>query len=165
MAQSETPRLPTPAAALDYATDAWQRSVLFLDVMRRRAAQYEAHASELAPNVLDYAAELVIDGRKLARPVNYVLARIVPPEGTAIDPRKRPFVVVDPRAGHGPGIGGFKADSEIGVAMKAGHPAYFVGFLPDPVPGQAILDIASAEEMEGIVDEETLKQNGRIPGL
>ena len=47
MAQSETPRLPTPAAALDYATDAWQRSVLFLDVMRRRAAQYEAHAAEL----------------------------------------------------------------------------------------------------------------------
>ena len=47
-------------------------------------------------------------------------------------PKKRPFVVVDPRAGHGPGIGGFKADSEIGVAMKAGHPCYFIGFLPDP---------------------------------
>jgi pimeloyl-ACP methyl ester carboxylesterase len=145
MVERETPRLPSPAAAAEYLTDAWQRSILFLDVMRRRAAQYEAHAAEPAPNVLDYHAELVLDGRKLARPVNYLLARIVPPEGAEIDANKRPFVIVDPRAGHGPGIGGFKADSEIGVAMKAGHPAYFVGFLPDPEPGQTILDIAAAE--------------------
>ena len=69
----------------------------------------------------------------------------MPPEGGAIDDRKRPFVIVDPRAGHGPGIGGFKADSEIGVAMKAGHPAYFIGFLPEPQPGQTILDVAAAE--------------------
>ena len=62
-----------------------------------------------------------------------------------MDQRKRPFVVVDPRAGHGPGIGGFKADSEIGVAMRAGHPCYFVGFLPEPVPGQTIEDIMVAE--------------------
>ena len=145
MAERETPRLPTATAAAEYLTDAWQRSILYLDVMRQRAAQYEAHAAEVAPNVLDYRAELVADGRKLARPVNYLLARIVPPEGVTIDQTKRPFVVVDPRAGHGPGIGGFKADSEIGVAMKAGHPAYFIGFLPDPVPGQTILDVAAAE--------------------
>jgi hypothetical protein len=54
-------------------------------------------------------------------------------------------VVVDPRAGHGPGIGGFKADSELGVAMRAGHPCYFVGFTPDPMPGQTIEDIMHAE--------------------
>jgi hypothetical protein len=141
----EIPRLPSPAAAIEYWTDAWQRSILFLDVMRQRAAQYEAHIAELAPNVLDYRAELILDGRTLARPVNYLLAGIVPPEGVTIDPRKRPFVIVDPRAGHGPGIGGFKADSEIGVAMKAGHPAYFIGFLPEPLPGQTILDIIAAE--------------------
>jgi pimeloyl-ACP methyl ester carboxylesterase len=97
------------------------------------------------PHVLDYSAELVIDGRTLKRPVNYLLVRIVPPKGVEIDLKRRPFVVVDPRAGHGPGIGGFKADSEIGVAMKAGHPCYFVGFLPDPMPGQTIEDIARAE--------------------
>ena len=73
------------------------------------------------------------------------LCVIVPPAGVEIDPKLRPFIVVDPRAGHGPGIGGFKADSEIGVAFKAGHPCYFVGFLPDPVPGQTIEDIARAE--------------------
>ena len=145
MAQDDSPRLPSPAAAAEYWIDAWQRSVLFLDVMRRRATQYEAHAAEVAPNVLDYKAELVVDGRRLDRPVNYLLTRIVPPKDVTIDPRKRPFVIVDPRAGHGPGIGGFKADSEIGVAIKAGHPAYFIGFLPDPVPGQTIECIARAE--------------------
>jgi hypothetical protein len=146
MAESrDLPGLPSPGAAAGYWIDAWQRSVLFLDVMRRRAAQYEAHAAEVAPNVLEYQAELVLDGRSLAKPVNYLLASIVPPEGIEIDPRKRPFVIVDPRAGHGPGIGGFKADSEIGVAMKAGHPAYFIGFLPDPMPGQTIFDVAAAE--------------------
>ena len=137
--------LTNPVEAAAYAVDAWQRSVLFLDVMRRRAVENEAHRAEVAPNVLDYKAELVLDGRRLERPVNYLLARILPPEGVEIDPRKRPFVIVDPRAGHGPGIGGFKADSEIGVAMKAGHAAYFIGFLPDPMPGQTILDITDAE--------------------
>ncbi len=130
---------------VEYMVDAAQRSVLFWDVMRQRGNQYHEHLAKVAPNVLSYAAELVIDGRTLERPVNYALARIVPPKGVEIDPTRRPFVVVDPRAGHGPGIGGFKADSEIGVALKAGHPCYFVGFLPEPVPGQTIEDIARAE--------------------
>jgi pimeloyl-ACP methyl ester carboxylesterase len=128
-----------------YGIDAAQRSVLFWDVLRQRGNQYREHIAENAPHVLDYKVELVVDGRKLDRPVNYALVRVVPPDGVNINPKLRPFVVVDPRAGHGPGIGGFKADSEIGVAFKAGHPCYFVGFLPEPVPGQTIGDIACAE--------------------
>jgi hypothetical protein len=133
------------APALEYMVDAAQRSVLFWDVMRQRGNQYREHLAQRAPHVLDYEVELLVDGRTLAWPVNYALVRIVPPAGVEIDPTRRPFVIVDPRAGHGPGIGGFKADSEIGVAFKAGHPCYFVGFLPDPVPGQTIEDIARAE--------------------
>src|SRR5579864_2591992 len=133
------------APAFEYMIDAAQRSVLFCDVMRQRSNQYREHLAEKVPHVLDYKAELVMDGRTLELPVNYLLVRVVPPRGAEIDHRRRPFVVVDPRAGHGPGIGGFKADSEIGVAMKAGHPCYFVGFLPDPMPGQTIEDIARAE--------------------
>ena len=133
------------APAIEYMVDATQRSVLFWDVMRQRGNQYHEHMAKVAPHVLSYAAEIVIDGRTLERPVNYALARIIPPKGVDIDQRRRPFVVVDPRAGHGPGIAGFKADSEIGVAFKAGHPCYFVGFLPDPVPGQTLEDIARAE--------------------
>ena len=133
------------APAIEYATDAFQRGILFLDVMRERGNAFREHAAETAPHVLDFDVELIIDGRTLARPVNYVLARILPPDGMSIEPALRPFVVVDPRAGHGPGIGGFKADSEIGVALQAGHPCYFVGFLPEPMPGQTIEDIARAE--------------------
>jgi pimeloyl-ACP methyl ester carboxylesterase len=142
----ETPALGNLfASALEYLVDAGQRSILFWDVMRQRGNQYREHMAGPVPHVLDYQAELIIDGRKLERPVNYCLARIVPPAGVKVDPTQRPFVIVDPRAGHGPGIGGFKADSEIGVAMQAGHPCYFIGFLPEPMPGQTIGDIARAE--------------------
>jgi hypothetical protein len=134
-------------SAIEYMIDTGQRSVLFLDIMRRRGDQYREHMAETAPHVLQYSAELIIDGRKLSEPVNYALVRIIPPKGVEVDLKRRPFVVVDPRAGHGPGIGGFKADSEIGVAMKAGHPCYFIGFLPEPMPGQTIERIAHAEAL------------------
>src|ERR1700709_751174 len=135
------------ASAVEYMLDAGQRSVLFLDVLRRRGDQYREHVAQTAPHVLQYTAELIIDGRKLDEPVNYALVRIIPPKDVEIDRDRRPFIVVDPRAGHGPGIGGFKADSEIGVAMKAGHPCYFIGFLPEPMPGQTIERIARAEAL------------------
>jgi hypothetical protein len=129
----------------DYWVDGWQRTILFWDVLRQRSDQYYAEKAKAVPHVLRFEHELVLDGRTLARPVNYGLVRVQPPAGVIIDPLKRPFVVVDPRAGHGPGIGGFKADSELGVAMRAGHPCYFVGFTPDPMPGQTIEDIMRAE--------------------
>ena len=132
-------------SAVEYWVDAWQRSVLLLDVLRQRGNNCVEHNARKAPHVLSFEAELVLDGRSLARPVNYALVRIVPPAGTSIERRKRPFIVFDPRAGHGPGIGGMKHDSEIGVALAAGHPCYFVGFLPDPVPGQTIEHVCEAE--------------------
>ena len=101
---SERPGLPNPFDAAAYAIDAWQRSVLLFYVMRRRAVEYEEHRAEVAPNVLDYKAGLVLDGRRLERPVNYLLAHILPPEGVDHRPRKRPFVIVylacGTRAGH-----------------------------------------------------------------
>src|SRR5271168_2621361 len=131
--------------AWEYSIDAWQRGALFLDVLDQRSAGYHEHAAKTAPNVLKFKWELEVDGRKLAKPVNYALVRIIAAEGEKPDKYKRPFVVVDPRAGHGPGIGGFRPESEIGVAMKAGHPCYFIGFLPEPVAGQTIEDISRAE--------------------
>jgi pimeloyl-ACP methyl ester carboxylesterase len=133
------------APALEYMVDAAQRSVLYSDVMRQRGNEYRAHLAETVPHVLEFTGELVLDGREFDSPVNYGLVRIIPPKGVEIDLTRRPFVIVDPRAGHGPGIGGFKSDSEIGLALKAGHPCYFIGFLPDPMPGQTIEDIARAE--------------------
>src|SRR5689334_4523609 len=133
--------IPGGGDLLDYSIDAWQRSILLLDVLRQRGNNSAEHNSRKAPHVLSFEAELVLDGRTLPRPVNYGLVRIIPPNGILVDSNKRPFIVFDPRAGHGPGIGGMKHDSEIGVALAAGHPCYFVGFLPDPMPGQTIEDV------------------------
>jgi pimeloyl-ACP methyl ester carboxylesterase len=131
--------------AWEYWIDACQRAVLFLDTLRERGNIAAEHAKQQAPNVLEFPYEVVRDGRTLARPVNYGLVRIVPPAGATVDPSKAPIIVVDPRAGHGPGIGGMKPESEIGVAISAGHPCYFVGFSPEPMPGQTIEDVCCAE--------------------
>jgi pimeloyl-ACP methyl ester carboxylesterase len=131
--------------ASDYWVDAVQRSVLFMDVLRERGNERNHRAEQTAPHVLTFKFEVVMDGRQLERPVNYGLLHILQPDGVQPDPTKRPFIVFDPRAGHGPGIGGMKHDSEIGVVLKAGHPCYFVGFTPHPVPGQTIEDVCRAE--------------------
>src|SRR3954469_18832518 len=103
IAPSQPPSLPfqsIPGAkdAVEYWVDAWQRSILLLDVLRQRGNNCAEHNSCTAPHALSFDAELVLDGRSLPRPVNYVLARIVPPQGTSIDLSKRPFIVFDPRA-------------------------------------------------------------------
>jgi len=131
--------------ASTYFTDAWQRGVLMADVMRQRGNQYRAHMERAAPGVLSLEVEMIADGRTLARPVNYSLLRVIPPDESPVDPLKRPFVIVDPRAGHGPGIGGFKSESEVGVVVRAGHPCYFIGFTPRPEPGQTVEDVMRAE--------------------
>ncbi|UPY38450.1 DUF3141 domain-containing protein [Sediminicoccus sp. KRV36] len=132
-------------AIQEYWLDAAQRSILLLDALRQRGDTQITRSQSVAPNVLSFEVELLLDGRSLPRPVNYGLVRIVPPAGIATDPGKRPFIVFDPRAGHGPGIGGMKQESEIGVAIAAGHPCYFVGFLPEAMPGQTIEDVCEAE--------------------
>ncbi len=129
-----------------YALDAAQRSILFWDTLRRRGNAYLEHVQAGQPPVLHFDYETVLDGRGLPHPVNYALVRIVPPEGVTVDAKKRPYVIIDPRAGHGPGIGGFKDDSQVGVALRAGHPVYFVIFFRDPEPGQTLLDVCRAEK-------------------
>ncbi len=113
--------------------------------MRQRGNNYLAHEAAGKPPLLHYAWETLADARAFERPVNYALVRIVPPAGIRVDDTLRPFIIIDPRAGHGPGIGGFKEDSEVGVALKAGHPVYFVIFFPDPEPGQTLADVVDAE--------------------
>jgi hypothetical protein len=129
----------------EYVVDAFQRSVLFLDLLRRRGDEEAEITSRPMATVLSFGHEVLTDGRSLPRPINYTLSRILPPPGIAIDPRKRPVVVVDPRAGQGPGVGGFKAESEIGDALGAGHPVYFIGFGAMPAPGQQFLDVVEGQ--------------------
>ncbi|MBA5777563.1 DUF3141 domain-containing protein [Stappia sp. F7233] len=118
-----------------------------MDVLRRRGNQFIDHYRAGKPPVLVFDHEVIVDGTSLERPCNYMLLRIKPEAGEKTDPTKRPYVVFDPRAGHGPGIGGSKEKSQVGVALRAGHPVYFVAFRPKPVPGQTLRDVALAEKL------------------
>ena len=132
-------------SAPEYAVDALQRSVLLLELLRKRGNDEIDITSRPMATVLMFDHEVLMSGRSLKRPINYALSRIVPPSGVTIDPRKRPVVVIDPRAGQGPGVGGFKAQSEIGDALRAGHPVYFIGFGAVPEPGQQFLDVVEGQ--------------------
>jgi pimeloyl-ACP methyl ester carboxylesterase/tellurite resistance protein len=136
-------RLHEDASA--YVVDAARRALLTLDALRERAANDVAHAAAGAPPVLSYKTEVVCDGRELPRPVNYLLLKIIPPEGVETFDWKRPYLIIDPRAGHGAGIGGFKPDSQVGVALHDGHPVYFVVFRPEPERGQTLADVMRGE--------------------
>ena len=136
----------SPMTALpEYMVDALQRSVLFLDLLRQRGNEEIEITSRPMATVLRFEYEELMSGRSLPRPINYSLLRILPLPGVATDRRKRPVVVVDPRAGQGPGIGGFKAESEIGDALNAGHPVYFIGFSAIPASGQQFLDVVEGQ--------------------
>ncbi|HQR54253.1 MAG TPA: DUF3141 domain-containing protein, partial [Burkholderiales bacterium] len=99
-----------------YGVDFAQRSVLFWDTMRQRGNQFVEHERQGPPPVLHFEYEVLLDARTFEKPVNYALLRIIPPAGVTVDAKRRPYVIIDPRAGHGPGIGGFKDDSQVGVA-------------------------------------------------
>jgi pimeloyl-ACP methyl ester carboxylesterase len=129
-----------------YSVDFAQRSILFWDTLRQRGNDFIEHTKQGLPPVLTFEYDMISDGRTFERPVNYALLAIRPPAGVTIDPKRRPYIIIDPRAGHGPGIGGFKDDSQVGVALAAGHPVYFVIFFRDPEPGQTLLDVCSAEQ-------------------
>ena len=128
-----------------YGVDFAQRSILLWDTLRQRGNNFLEHERQGLPPVLRFDYEIVMDGRSFKRPVNYALLRIVPPKGVTVDAKRRPYVIIDPRGGHGPGIGGFKDDSQVGVALHEGHPVYFVIFFPNPEPGQTLLDVCNAE--------------------
>src|SRR5271157_3812285 len=78
--------MPNPVT--EYWVDACQRCMLTLDVLRQRGNNYLEQAARISPTVLDFAAEVVVDGRTFERPVNYALVRIKPPTSVTIDPRK-----------------------------------------------------------------------------
>ncbi|WP_300672957.1 DUF3141 domain-containing protein [Desulfoluna sp.] len=149
-----------------YMFDASQRSVLFWDVLRKRGNNYREHLEKGQPPVLIFDYEIICDARTFEKPANYALAlihgkrgareqgftggadrRVTGDEkkGDHRDPSRRPMVIIDPRAGHGPGIGGSKEASEIGHALANGHSVYFVLFFTEPMPGQTLADVKNAE--------------------
>ncbi len=145
----DSTRLAQPLmAAWQYQIDCWQRSVLFLDTLRERANDMLEHERAGMPPPLNFEYETILDARTFERPANYALLQITAAgEDCAADcvsESARPVIIIDPRAGHGPGIGGYKRDSEVGIALHEGHPVYVVSFFPEPCPGQSLADVLHA---------------------
>jgi hypothetical protein len=55
-----------------------------------------------------------MDARKFERPVNYAIVKIIPPPGVTVGPKRRPYIIIDPRAGHGPGLAALKTTRKSG---------------------------------------------------
>ncbi|MDO8711086.1 DUF3141 domain-containing protein [Pseudomonas sp.] len=136
---------PTAADWQEYFTDLGQRSVLFWDTLRQRGDNTLAHERAGYPLLLKFNHETLIAGEDLPRPVNYSLLQIIAGPGQQLDSKKQPVIIIDPRGGHGSGIGGFKQDSVIGESLRAGHPTYFISFSHSPRPGQTLADIVAAQ--------------------
>ncbi|WP_321499969.1 alpha/beta fold hydrolase [Breoghania sp.] len=132
-------------AFADYLRDATRRWVRTLDVLRERGDIFLEHEAAGCPPVLAYDYERIVDGRDLTPACNYELLRILPPGGVELSSDKRPYIIIDPRAGHGGGIGGFKSESQVGVALSSGHPVYFVSFRREPEPNQTLAHVTRAE--------------------
>ena len=165
--RSPEPREQAWLDAWRYQVDRWQRAVLFLDALRRRADNMLAHERAGMPPLLAFPCETVLDAREFPHPANYALLRIKPDGDLCLEEclreDARPVIVFDPRAGHGPGIGGFKRDSEVGMAMHEGHPVYFVVFFPEPCEGQTLADVHHA--LRRFVAEVAGRHPGRPPVL
>ncbi len=146
----------------EYIVDSMQRSIIFMDILRKRGNGYIKHIKSGQPPVLRFNYEMILNGKNFERPVNYALVKISDRrskdnENPSVYNRrhdsvkrhpslpKRPIIIIDPRAGHGPGIGGSKRDSEIGMALANGHPVYFILFYTEPISGQTLADVEAAE--------------------
>ncbi len=161
---SGAPALAEPWA---YAIDVWQRSILFWDTLRRRANNMLEHERAGLPPLLDFKHEMILDARRFGHPANYALLRITEVDGDSwddcVDDRRPPVIIIDPRAGHGPGIGGFKRDSEVGIALREGHPVYFAIFFPEPAPAQTLEHVHHA--LRRFVAEVARRHPGKPPVL
>ncbi|MGX6569542.1 DUF3141 domain-containing protein [Cupriavidus necator] len=154
-----------PAALAQYLGDLAWRSVATAQILQQRAENMKAHEAAGMPPLLHFEAEEVLDGHTLQPPTNYRLLRVTRCGTDALEQYVRgaaaPVIVVDPRAGHGPGIGGFHRDSEVGMALREGHPVYFVVFDPQPVEGQTMG--AVVETLARFLDTVAARHRGKPP--
>ena len=176
-AAAATP-MPLPSAAdvaffgeqpdwLRYIIDVSQRSALFMQALVERGDKLLEDERAGLPLRLKFPFELVLDAREFPEPAGYSLLRILP-DGDACFERceganSRPVIVFDPRAGHGPGIGGFKRDSEVGMALHRGHPVYFVAHHMQPCPDQTLARVHHA--LRRFVAEVVRRHPGERPTL
>lgn len=122
--------------AFSYRWEWLRRALSYVDILRQRGDDMLAQEHAGLPPVLDFEYVEVLHAKTFPRPTNYRLLRITgrgrvsAPDCSC--PGARPVMIIDPRAGagHGPGIGGFKQESEVGIALRRGHPTYSSRSIP-----------------------------------
>jgi hypothetical protein len=159
--------LPDGGDGLRYGIDLLQRGALVLQTLVERGDLLLQDEWGGLPLRLKFPFETVLDASEFPEPAGYSLLRILP-DGDACfehcaDANARPVIVIDPRAGHGPGIGGFKRDSELGMALHLGHPVYFVAHHMEPCAGQTLARVHHA--LRRFVAEVAKRHAGQRPAL
>ncbi|MGX1168699.1 MULTISPECIES: DUF3141 domain-containing protein [Bradyrhizobium] len=145
----------------EYTRDAGERAILLIDLLRESGDLFLEHEAAGCQPVLFYEYEKIMDGRDLPVKSNFVLLRIIPPQDVTVDySRRRPFVIIPPRAGHTAGVGAHEHDSQLGVALREGHPVYLVSFRRDPEQDQQLSDVAYAE---AAFVREVIRRHPRAP--
>lgn len=144
---ADVPETPT-AMLIAYMFDVAQRSAIFAQVLVERGDRLLEDERGGLPLQLNFPYEVILDAREFDEPAGYSLLRILPDGDSCFERcaghNSRPVIVFDPRAGHGPGIGGFKRDSEVGMALHQGHPVYFVAHHMLPCEGQTLAHVHHA---------------------
>jgi len=74
----------------EYLQDASERALLTMDTLRKRGDIFIEHEEAGCPPVLIYDYEVVMDGKLLPHPSNYMLLKILPPAGMTINDDLRP---------------------------------------------------------------------------
>jgi phosphate acetyltransferase len=90
------------------------------------------HVRERLPPMFHFGYEMVRDARMFGRPVNHAPVHITTPASGPIDPKRRPYVIIDRAHGTGPGIGGVKDDSALRKLADRGR--ITGGVLDGPLP-------------------------------
>ena len=156
---------PDPLSA--YLLDLLQRVALMSQAFVARGDLLLQDERAGLPLRLAFQYETVLDASGFEEPAGYSLLRILPDgEAGGRRPRSadpRPVIVFDPRAGHGPGIGASRRDSEVGMALRHGHPTYFVAHHMEPCAGQTLARVHHA--LRRFVAEVGRRHPGQRPAL
>jgi len=115
-----------------FCLDAQKRFLLFVDALQKKGDQQQRLEMIGDPDIFAFDYQVVISGEDLEEPINYDLVQVAGNWSS----ERRPIIIIDPRAGRGPWISGTDPDSQVGEALKLGHPVYCIPFRQSPEKGQ-----------------------------
>ena len=130
----------------DYAVDAAQRSILFLDIMRQVGNHaVEQQIERQRRRFWSTNIRMIMDGRQQQPPVNYALVHIQPPAGVEDRSEQAPLHDHRPARRPWPWHRRLQERQPGRRRARAGHAVYFVIFFQQPEPGQTMADVCALE--------------------